>query len=329
MTVASPFSDDILADLQEVEERLTELVKDSDAVLGEITGHLRAAGGKRMRPALTLLTARLGDFSAPARRELVMRSALAVELTHLATLYHDDVMDAAPVRRGAPTVHRLWGNSVAILAGDVLFARASSLTAALGPDSVKQHAETFERLCRGQLNETIGPRAEHNPVDFYLQVLADKTGSLVALAARYGAEKSGAAHFGDALASYGDKVGVAFQLADDVIDLSDADTGKVAGTDLREGVDTMPVLLLRAAQREGTLDADGQKILAALESDLHDDAHLASVVKALREHEVTARTAAMAKQWADEAVAELAELPTGEVVDALREFARYSVERTA
>lgn len=329
MTVTSPFSDDLLADLKEVEERLTELVKDADPVISEVTGHLRAAGGKRMRPALTLLTARLGSFADPARRELVMDAALSVELTHLATLYHDDVMDAAPVRRGAPTVHRLWGNSVAILAGDVLFARASRLTAQLGPAAVMLHAETFERLCRGQLNETIGPRGDADPVAFYLQVLADKTGSLVALAARFGAEEAGAPEYGPALAEYGDKVGVAFQLADDVIDLSDADTGKVAGTDLREGVDTMPVLLLRAAQRAGTLDADGQKILAALEGDLHDDAHLAGVVKALREHDVTARTAAMARQWADEAVAELAALPAGEVVDSLREFARYSVERTA
>lgn len=326
--LTGPLQQLITADLAEVEERLRAAVADADTVIGAATAHLQAAGGKRIRPALTLLTAQLGDYADPARREAVLKAATAVELTHLATLYHDDVMDAAPVRRGAPSVHRLWGNSVAILAGDVLFARASSMAARLGPSVVLQHAVTFERLCRGQLNETIGPRHE-DPVAFYLQVLADKTGSLVALAAREGAELAGAREYGDMLAEYGDKAGVAFQLADDVIDLSDADTGKVAGTDLREGVDTMPVLLLRAAQRNGTLDGDGQRILAALSTDLSDDRELARVVAALRAHAVTEQTSQMARQWADAAVKSLAELPHGSVRQALEEFATFTVSRTA
>lgn len=141
-----------------------------------------SSGGKRIRPVLTLLTAQLGEGNNHA----VITAAQAVEITHLASLYHDDVMDEAEMRRGVPSAQNVWGNSVAILTGDLLFARASKLVAGLGEGAIKLQADTFERLCLGQLHETIGPRPGDDPIEHYLQVLADKTGSLIAAAAQMG-----------------------------------------------------------------------------------------------------------------------------------------------
>lgn len=291
--------------LDAVEARLLEVVTSADETINPPTSHLAQAGGKRLRPVLTLLTAQLGD-PAHATGEKVRDAGVAVELTHIATLYHDDVMDDAPLRRGAPSAQMVWGNSAAILTGDVLVARASQLVAALGPEAVLAHAKTFERLCMGQLHETLPRPAGTDPVEHYIQVLADKTGSLIAVSARYGAMLTGAGAEAERIVEdFGEKIGVAFQLADDVIDLaSDSEaTGKTPGTDLREGVDTMPVLLLRQALAAGELDAAGQSILSTLSSaDLEDDAVLREVVEKLRAHPVLARTREMAMEWAREAV---------------------------
>ena len=282
--------------LEAVETRLLEVVSSADETINPPTSHLAAAGGKRLRPTLTLLTAQLGD-PVLAAGEQVRDAGVAVELTHIATLYHDDVMDEAPLRRGAPSAQTVWGNSAAILTGDVLVARASQLVAALGPEAVLAHARTFERLCMGQLHETLPRPAASDPVEHYIQVLADKTGSLTAVSARYGAMLTRAGAGVEALVQdFGEKIGVAFQLADDVIDLTSdsATTGKTPGTDLRQ------------ALAAGELDAAGQSILSALSTmDLCDDVVLAGVVARLREHPVLARTRQMALSWAREAVAAL------------------------
>ncbi|MCL3776947.1 MULTISPECIES: polyprenyl synthetase family protein [unclassified Actinomyces] len=297
--------------LEAVESRLMEVVSSADETINPPTSHLAAAGGKRLRPVLTLLTAQLGDPDL-ATGEQVRDAGVAVELTHIATLYHDDVMDDAPLRRGAPSAQTVWGNSAAILTGDVLVARASQLVAALGPQAVLAHAKTFERLCMGQLHETLPVPAGVDRVEHYIQVLADKTGSLIAVSARYGAMLTGAGQATEAVVEeFGERIGVAFQLADDVIDLTSdsATTGKTPGTDLREGVDTMPVLLLRRALAAGELDAEGQSILSTLSSaDLSSDEVLAEVVARLREHPVLERTRRMAMSWAEQAVAVLAGL---------------------
>ncbi len=321
-------SDRLAEGMAVVEERLRQAVTGADELVDAPLRHLAAAGGKRLRPALTLLTAELGT---PGSDEVV-RAAVAVELTHLATLYHDDVMDSADIRRGAPSAHALWDNSVAILTGDLLFARASQLVASLGADAVRVHAETFERLCLGQLHETLGPREGEDPIEHYIQVLADKTGSLIAASARYGAVFSGAgAERAEVLERYGEKVGVAFQLADDVIDLaSDAETtGKTPGTDLREGVATMPVLLLQRRAAEGRIDPAGAAVLERLRSDLGSDAALRAAVEELRGHEVVEEARELARRWARDAVAELAPLPEGSVKDALTDFAGLMVDRLA
>ena len=315
-------------ELEDIEQRLIAAARSADPLIDPSAGHLLAAGGKRIRPVLVLLTSQFGS----GVNDDVRAAAVATELTHLATLYHDDVMDSAPLRRGAPSAHEVWGNSVAILTGDLLFARASRIVADLGPQAVRIQAEAFERLVIGQLHETLGPREDEDPIEHYLQVLADKTGSLIAAAAHYGTILSGAdAEIEAAAVAYAEKVGVAFQLADDVIDLvSDAaTTGKTPGTDLREGVPTMPVLLLRRAAAAGELDQAGQDLVADLDGDLGSDTRLADVLARLNAHPVLDQAREMARRWANEAVAELAPLPASPTRSALDEFAHLLVDRLA
>lgn len=332
-TTAIPISDPELAAalterLAGVEARLRDAVAHADPLADTASRHLVNAGGKRLRPLLTLLAAELGDGTRPE----VVESAVVVELTHLASLYHDDVMDSAPVRRGAPSAHAVWGNSVAIMVGDLLFARAASTVAALGPEAVLIQAKTFERLCLGQLHETIGPGEGDDPVEHYLEVLADKTASLLSTSARLGAMFAGCpAAVVDTVAAYGEKLGVAFQLADDVLDLASSgdESGKTPGTDLREKVPTMPVLLLRARIANRTASEADAGLVELLDSDLTDDAALAAAVAALRRHEVLGETRALAVSWARSAVEELDALPAGPVTDALRSFAEALADRAA
>ena len=311
--------------LAQVEARLATELRVTDALADATSRYLYEAGGKRVRPMLTILTAQLGQGVTPH----VVAGASALEMTHLGSLYHDDVMDASDVRRGVPSAHVVWGNNVAILAGDLLFSRASQLMAQIGERAIRLQADTFERLVLGQLHETVGPAAQDEPLAHYLSVLSDKTASLIATSARYGAMFAGVApEHVETVARYGEKVGVAFQLADDVIDLApDGQTGKTPGTDLRERVPTMPVLLLRA--RAGAPDAsEGDVALVALlDSDLSDDAALETAVAALRAHVVVDETRERAAALALEAIEEIATLPDGPVKDSLAAFATALVDR--
>ena len=309
--------------LETVEVQLKSATTYADSVAKNPARHLVDAGGKRIRPALVLLAAQFGDPT----RQAVYDAAVVVELTHLATLYHDDVMDDAPTRRGVPTAQHVWGNSVAILTGDLLFARASQVGSNLGQASLTLQADTFERLCLGQLHETVGPSEGQDPISHYVQVLADKTGSLIAASARLGIMLSGApAEYEEPLRVFGEKVGVAFQLIDDVIDISDAGpSGKTPGTDLRAGVPTMPVLLLRKAAAAG--DKSAADLLTLIDGDLSEDSVLAYVVKRLREHAVAEQAYNEAKRWADEAVEAIQVLPAGSIRDALGMFAQAVVDR--
>ena len=314
----------IAMSLAKVEKVLREAIAHSDPLADATSRHLVEAGGKRIRPLLVLLAAHLGD---PGRREVV-QAAVVVELTHLATLYHDDVMDSAPFRRGAPTAHEVWGNTVAILTGDLIFARASILVSELGGRALGIQARTFERLCLGQLHETVGPREDEDPIEHYLSVIADKTGSLVAASGQLGAIFAGVdEEVQDILLEYGEKVGVAFQLADDVIDVTGLKqvSGKSPGTDLREGVPTLPVLLLRKAAAAG--DAGAAAVLELVDGDLSSDEALAGAVKALREHSVTSESWTVAREWSSSAIAALGAMPDGMVKDALISFAEAVVDR--
>jgi len=311
----------IQSGLELVEVELLKAVTHTDPVANVTSRHLLEAGGKRLRPVLVLLGAALGDNN----KEEVTKAAVVVELTHLATLYHDDVMDRAPMRRGVQTAHEVWGNSVAILTGDLLFARASQIVSRLGGKALSLQADTFERLCLGQLHETLGPQGDEDPIAHYIQVLADKTGSLIAASAELGVVYGdGPDEYREPMRIYGEKVGVAFQLIDDVIDIASDDSGKTPGTDLRAGVPTMPTLLLRA---HAATDPKARELVEIIDAGLEDDAQLAIAVSKLREHPALEEAYQLAKTWATDAVAALAPLPDSPVKDALRVFAEAVVDR--
>ena len=314
--------------LEQVEQGLLQHLTFEDSFADVTSRYLLEAGGKRVRPLLVLLTAELGEGITPT----VLTAAETLEVTHLASLYHDDVMDQAEQRRGVPSAQAVWGNSVAILTGDLLFARASKLIASIDGASVVAQTETFERLVLGQLHETVGPRADEDPVEHYLGVLRDKTGSLIGAAAEWGAAFAGAPQeYRKPLSDFGERIGVAFQLIDDVIDLApeEARTGKRAGTDLRSGVPTLPLLYLR---RRAALDpADEALVLRIDDLVAHggdDPDALERAVADLRAHDVTAETTREAHRWAAEAVAALDPLPDGQVKRALVRFADLLVDRS-
>lgn len=324
------FADAISVGLDGVEAGLLSEMSFTDDLADVTSRYLLEAGGKRVRPVLTLLTAQLGE----GNNDRVIHAAMAIEITHLASLYHDDVMDEALMRRGVPSAQTVWGNSVAILTGDLLFARASKLVAGMGERIIRLQADTFERLCLGQLHETIGPREGDDPIAHYIQVLADKTGSLISAAAEVGVILSGAPEeYRLPVVDFGEKIGVAFQLVDDVIDLSSKtdETGKVAGTDLRSGVATLPLLYLRDL---ALTDPDAAALLARIERDIDPerealgDADLTAAIAELRDHEVTRMTLTEAHRWAQDAVASLDALPKGPVKKALTRFAESVVERS-
>ncbi|UQN29982.1 polyprenyl synthetase family protein [Brachybacterium kimchii] len=315
----------VLSGLTRIEKRLTDTVAISDDMMAWTSRHLMDAGGKRLRPLVVLLAASMGDIAD----ESVIDAGTLVELTHLASLYHDDVMDSAPTRRGTTSAHEVWGNSVAILTGDFLFARASALSAQLGAHIVALHARTFERLCLGQLHETVGPAEDADPFEHYLSVLSDKTASLLSVAGEIGAITSGAGEeVAAVMRAYGEKAGVAFQLADDVLDLrSDSQTsGKNPGTDLREGVPTMPTLLIRRRLAENP-DERTRDIVARLDGDLSDDEDLAVLVDLLREDTSLETTLEMAHSLVGEAIEILSALPDVPARRALIDFTRGLVDR--
>lgn len=314
--------------LRLVEEGLRKEMTFADPLADVTARYLFEAGGKRVRPALTLLTAQLGKGNTPA----VIIAAQAMEITHLASLYHDDVMDEAEVRRGVPSAQFVWGNSVAILTGDLLFARAGRLISGLGDRAVELQTLTFERLCLGQLHETIGPTPDEDPIAHYIQVLSDKTGSLISAAAQMGAIFSDAPiQFQEPLHEFGEKIGVAFQLIDDVLDLSGSveQTGKAPGTDLKSGVATLPLLYLK---QEAKSDTSAANLLERLELGVRAEGKVPEdftvAVAELRTHPVTRKTLKEAHRWAHDGVEALASLPNGPVRKALTRFAETLVERS-
>src|SRR3712207_5578843 len=292
--------------LARVEARLAEAVGSEHPFVREAAGHLMAAGGKRFRPMLTLLAAQLGDPRAPG----VIEAAVVCELTHLATLYHYDVMDEAVVRRGAPSANSRWSNSIAILTGDLLFARASDLLADLGPEAVRIQARTFERLVTGQIREAVGAQPGDDPVAHYLEVLADKTGSLVATSARFGASFAGVdADLVAALTAFGEEVGVAFQLSDDLLDIVSRDgaSGKSPGTDLREGVATLPALIALAGD-----DPAERRLRELVAGPITDDGEHAEALELLRSSAALQRATGVLREYADRAQARLSAVPRSE-----------------
>ncbi|MCY9787420.1 polyprenyl synthetase family protein [Nocardiopsis sp. EMB25] len=312
---------EIQAGLDEVEDLLRSTVESSNPMLTEAASHLITAGGKRFRATLVLLAARFGDPSVPD----LIPAAAVVELTHMATLYHDDVMDEAELRRGEPSANQRWGNNIAILTGDYVFAKASELLADLGAEAVRLQAVTFGRLVQGQILETSGPPEGTDPLDHYLQVISDKTASLIASSAEFGGM------FGKVdpetvgtLTRASDAIGMAFQISDDLLDVASetADSGKTPGTDLREGVLTLPMFYaLRSTAPED------ERLRSLLGRPLGDE-EAEEALTLLRRHPAMGEAEATLRRWADLARSELATLPEGPARDAFESLCDYVVRRS-
>jgi heptaprenyl diphosphate synthase len=308
--------------LARVEVGLREAVASDDPFVANASRHLVDAGGKRFRPLLVLLASQFGDPESWG----VVPAGVVVELTHLATLYHDDVMDEAQLRRGAQSANARWDNTIAILTGDFLFARSSKILADLGPEAVRIQAITFERLCTGQIRETVGPRPGQDAVEHHLEVVADKTGSLIAASGWYGGLMSGAKPADvETLTQFGERIGVAFQLADDLVDITSESmqSGKTPGTDLREGIPTLAGLI--ALTSTDPADARLQELLVR---PLPDDAEHAEALELLRAHKALDAARDEARRWSDSARDCLKELPACPARDVMELLCDYVVSRT-
>jgi heptaprenyl diphosphate synthase len=321
--IAPELEAELTEGMARVESLLLSHIQGDYPLVEETSRHLVAAGGKRLRPLLTLLASHYGDKNKFG----VIESAVVCELTHVATLYHDDVMDEAKLRRGVESANSRWGNTVAILTGDYLFAKVSALLADIGPEAVRLQASTFERLVIGQIMETQGPRAGEDPLEHYLGVVADKTGSLIAASARFGAMVSGApAEVKETLTVFGEKIGIAFQLADDVIDISSEShqSGKTPGTDLREGVPTLVTLNVM----KSTSAAD-RELIELLKAPIKDEVVVAQVLSQLRTHQALEQSREQLQQIARDARTALGPLPVNDVTGALFSLCDAIIDRSA
>lgn len=308
--------------LARIERLMVEELSDGAEFLQDIALHLAKAGGKRFRPMFTVLAGGLGPRPEDPR---LITAGAALEMVHLATLYHDDVMDEAAIRRGSPSVNARWGNSVAILSGDYVFAHASRLVSTLGAEAVRDISETFADLVTGQLRETLAAPEATDEIDNYLRVVWEKTGSLIAAAGRFGGQFSGATpEQVQRLARLGDAVGTAFQICDDLIDISSesGQSGKTPGTDLREGVHTLPVLY--ALREPG---ADGDRLRSLLATPPQTDADVAEALKLLAHSTGMIRAKAKLHEYTELAYAELAALPQGPANAALVRLVDSTLER--
>ncbi|GBG40653.1 geranylgeranyl pyrophosphate synthase [Mycobacterium montefiorense] len=308
-----------------IEQLMDVELRSADEIMTDSLMHLFKAGGKRFRLLFTVLSAQIGPN--PDAVDVTIAGAV-IELVHLATLYHDDVMDEAEVRRGAQTANVRWSNNVAILAGDYLFATASRLVSRLGPDAVRLIAETFAQLVTGQMRETRGidKGAEGaDPIEHYLKVVYEKTACLIAAAGQFGAMFSGADEEQVArLSRLGGIVGTAFQISDDIIDIdSDShESGKLPGTDIREGVHTLPMVY--ALQQPGP---DGDRLRELLAGPVEDDDAVAEALGLLRASPGMAQAKEFLAQYAAKAHDELGLLPDVAGRRALQTLIDYTISR--
>jgi heptaprenyl diphosphate synthase len=313
---------ELIAGLDQVEALLSSHIQGDYPLLIETSRHLVEAGGKRFRPLITLLASHFGK----GQSDQVIAAAVVCELTHVATLYHDDVMDEAKLRRGVTSANSRWSNTVAILTGDYLFSKASDLLADLGPEAVRLQAKTFERLVIGQIQETQGVKTGDDALKHYLKVVSDKTGSLIATSARFGAMLSGAdREIVETLTKFGEKIGIAFQLADDVIDISSdaSQSGKVPGTDLREGIPTLVTLQIMSSKHD-----EDQELKLLLQSPIPEE-KIAEVLIKLRQHNALRDAKSYLHNLSREAKQFLKPLPAIPARSALEGLCDAVIERTA
>ena len=297
-------------DLTLVEGALRRAVTAEDPFLTEVAGHLVEAGGKRLRPALTLAAALTG---VPEVTEAVVMGGVAVELVHLGSLYHDDVMDEATMRRGVVSVNARWGNLVAILAGDFLLARASEIAAGLGTEVAELLAATISRLCEGQIGELQSVFTVDRSEESYLAAIAGKTATLMGTACRVGGLTADLPREEiEALTASGRCFGMVFQIVDDILDVvgTDEELGKPSGHDLEEGVYTLPVIRALAVPDAG----EDLRALLGGRIDPPEREKARAIVRASGGVEAAAE---VARRFADQAVAHAAAIEGGEALGRL------------
>ena len=307
--------------LNRVEELMFERLSGGEDFLSEQVTHLAKAGGKRFRPLMAVLAS---EFGPHPQVDNVIRGAAIVELVHLATLYHDDVMDEASKRRGVESANSRWTNTVAILSGDYLLAEASRLMSEIDTATVRHFAETFSDLVTGQMRETVGARGG-DPIEHYLEVIREKTGVLIASAAYLGATHSGADEKTvRTMTEVGEAIGMVFQIVDDIIDIfSDTDqSGKTPGTDLREGVFTLPVLY--AMRDEGEA---GKELRGLLTGPLTEDADVERALMLIEQTDGRKRALDDVHRYLSIVDSHLDTLPDVPANAAMRQIARYTVDR--
>ncbi|MDR7302406.1 polyprenyl synthetase family protein [Haloactinomyces albus] len=322
LDIADPaLAESVRGGMARVEGLLHDWVRSDFDFATRASLHLVDAGGKRFRPLFTLLAAHFGDPDA----EEVIKSAAIVELVHLATLYHDDVMDEATMRRGASSANARWDNSVAILAGDFLFAQASRLVADLGSEAVRTMARTFESLVTGQMRETVGAEEGEDVIEHYLAVISEKTGSLIATSGQFGASFAGVEESRvQALDRIGQFLGTAFQISDDIIDIASpsAESGKLPGADLREGVPTLPMLYALAGENVDP------RLRELLSGPLSGTDEVEEALRRLRESDGLLRARKKLDEYADGARSQLEFLPDCPARNAVSALVDYVVART-
>jgi Geranylgeranyl pyrophosphate synthase len=308
--------------LEKIQPVLARLSAAEDLQLQLIARELVERGGKRLRPALVFLSSRFGQCD----EDRLLRVAAALELLHVASLYHDDVIDRAPLRRRAESVNARWGNTLASLGGTYLFARASAVLASLADDVNRLTGDAMVTLCDGEVQEVSNAYDLDLSEREHLAILARKTGTLFALPCRVGAALGEVgAPVADALAVYGRNLGLAFQLIDDALDVTGAaaETGKAEGTDLREGV--YGLSLLRALQRR---DAAARQIRATLEQISLSEGEVQRVLSLVRESGVVESVLQTAREFAAQARRALDILPAGEAKESLDRLTAYAVSRS-
>ena len=316
----SVLESDIRTRLAEVEKALADAVRMEPGMLEETSKYLLNAGGKRFRPMLVLVC---GHFGNPEDPRLITAS-VALELTHLASLYHDDVIDEGDSRRGIPSANARWDNTVAILTGDFLFARASEIMSELGNEPTRLLAKTIATLCDGQIREVSLAGRTDQTIDFYMGTIKRKTSALIATAARLGGLMSDApAEYLDTLEGFGDEVGTAFQLSDDIMDLtvSSEVLGKEPGVDMKEGVYTLPVLDAM------TVGEDASELSKLLSAGPPEGDRLARALEIVRNEGSLSRSRKVVAGSVDHAVELLGQLPQGPAASALVQLSEFLATR--
>lgn len=301
-------------ELDRVEEIMIEVSTGATTFLTEFTTYLTKAGGKRLRPALVILSA---SITGPPVDD-VFKIAAAIELTHLATLYHDDVIDEADTRRGVPSANERWGNKVAILAGDYLFARASRLAAEVGGEAPMVLGDAIARVVSGQVQELQSTFDPRRSAEQYLTTIDGKTASLIEASTRLGAGLATVEpRFSKELREFGSAFGYAFQIADDLLDIAASwdELGKRPGTDIRDGVYTLPVIL--AAETDPSI----YDRLGGPDVDIDEIREAVIAAGGFKKAQVAA------EEYTEKALSILSQLPASEARTALDKITRLVIER--